>query len=628
VIRSNEENKDIHLAVITITQVFIFLMLVVHGPFEYIWDVRPMSFRPGVIPADGSGLNPLLQNPWMVIHPPVLFVGYASASIPFAYVIAGLIRNDYKTWVSAAYKWVLICMTSLGIGIFLGGYWAYVVLGWGGYWGWDPVENSSLIPWLLIVALFHGLIIQKRKNALIKTNLFLTIISLVLVFYSTFLTRSGILSDFSVHSFSDLGLSGYLIFIILAFFLGGMILLLYRFNDIKSSPLSKNIISFNNLISYGVITLCFYSLFILIGTSMPIISKIFLENPTSVSIKFYNNISIPLGILILFFIGIATIYQFLKKINKMNIILILVLSVVLSIFFNIYYTKDIFSYIFCFLGFFLILQNVLDIVKYKKSFIIASRLSHIGIAFLVIGVIASNSHSYSFKKKLFQGMEETIESLNITFTGLMRSEKSNLRFKMKQGDESYDIETAYYIDNKTRSLYREPYIMYGFSRDIYLSPVDYRSGAQEVGKLEITKGEEKKIDGMRIRFIGFKVDKKKMMSGNPTIFARLNITLKGRNYTVTPGIIIKGKNKREQIDAKIANSGRRISLLQMDIRHKKIQLFIEPDKKGKNVFAMPDSAIIEVSFKRLIWLVWLGTILISVGSSYAIRRSMKIVKND
>ena len=166
-----------------------------------LWNVSPEEFKLMEIPGDGTSMNPLLMNPWMIAHPPVLFLGYASSTIPFGYAIAALLKGDYNSWIKKSYPWVIFSMLTLGVGIFMGGYWAYLVLGWGGYWGWDPVENSSLIPWLVSVALMHGLMLQSRKDLLKRSNIVMALAYFILVFFSTFLTRSGVLSDFSVHSF-------------------------------------------------------------------------------------------------------------------------------------------------------------------------------------------------------------------------------------------------------------------------------------------------------------------------------------------------------------------------------------------------------------------------------------------
>jgi len=152
-------------------------------------------------PPDGRGLNPLLQDPWMASHPPLIFLGYAAMTVPAVLALVALLRRKDEPWVGPALRWSLLGFVGLGAGIVLGGFWAYKVLGWGGYWGWDPVENASLIPWIVVTALLHGLLVQKFSGALRRTNLVLALAGYLLVLYATFLTRSGVLADFSVHSF-------------------------------------------------------------------------------------------------------------------------------------------------------------------------------------------------------------------------------------------------------------------------------------------------------------------------------------------------------------------------------------------------------------------------------------------
>ena len=191
-----------------LVQIFLLVLLLKKSPFALLPDVPP----------DGRGLNPLLKDFWMVIHPPVVFVGYAALAVPFAYALAALTANKYEDWVRLTLPWAGFSCLSLGAGIFIGAYWAYKVLGWGGYWGWDPVENASLVPWILSVAMIHGLILERTKRIFRRTNLLLAILCFLLVVYATFLVRSGVLGDFSVHSFADLGITGYLL-IFMVFFL-------------------------------------------------------------------------------------------------------------------------------------------------------------------------------------------------------------------------------------------------------------------------------------------------------------------------------------------------------------------------------------------------------------------------
>ena len=167
-------------------QAMLLALLYAKTPFKNVWEVIP-QIPVGTIPVDGSGLNPLLQNFWMVIHPPVLFIGFASMAVPFSFAVATMWKRDFVLMSSQALGWLLFSVFILGTGIMLGAYWAYGVLGWGGYWGWDPVENSSLIPWLTGVAVVHTLIVQRRTGKFLRLNLTLAIMSFLLVVYSTIL---------------------------------------------------------------------------------------------------------------------------------------------------------------------------------------------------------------------------------------------------------------------------------------------------------------------------------------------------------------------------------------------------------------------------------------------------------
>jgi cytochrome c-type biogenesis protein CcmF len=621
VIKTKDVFTDIVLSVIVLTQIFILIILFRNSPFDYIWQTYN-NILPDQIPIDGSGLNPLLQNPWMIIHPPVLFLGYASASIPYAYAIAGLIRKDYSAWILKAYKWVLFCITSLGIGIFLGAYWAYKVLGWGGYWGWDPVENSSLIPWLTTIALMHGLILQKKKNVLVKTNILLAIISLALVFYGTFLTRSGVLSDFSVHSFGDLGLKSYLIFYILLFLLTGVSSLIVRFKNIKSDLFENKLLTENNIISYGIIILLFFAFVILIGTSMPLLSNIFLPNTSAVSEKFYNNISIPFGILIILVLIIATIYRSSKKRNVKNILWIALPSIVLGLLFNLFYSLNAAAIIFSILAFFVIIQNIIDLLKFKSWNLASSRFAHFGIGVLILGIISSNVHSYSIQKNLTKDIETEINSIKLIFKGSDNSKTAALKFIYKNKNLNNEIKIPYYFSSKTNSFVKEPYIDYGLFKDIYIAPVDYKTGNENSGDILISKGEEKSVNAIKIKFIGFDMDKLQMTAEHAAIYVKLSVNSNGNVYFLTPGILIKGRDNRVRIDAQIPHINRKISLLDFDITNKKILLHIEP---GKEATVPPDSVIVDISFKRFVWLVWLGMILMSIGGILAVKKQFSKV---
>ena len=253
----------------------------------------PFKILPPPVPADGVGLNPLLQDPWMVIHPPVMFSGFASLSVPFAFAIAALWKKRWDGWVVSAIPWALFTFVTLGTAILMGGYWAYKTLGWGGYWGWDPVENTSLVPWLLTAGLVHGMYLQRKRKRHRKVNLILACVAYVAILYGTFLTRSGILADFSVHSFIDLGITGWLVGILLGFLAGSAVLIAWRWRSIPVvDEAEPPLLSRSVLFILGIASFCALAFVILLGTSAPLLTRIS-GNPAQVQTAFYNRTAGP-----------------------------------------------------------------------------------------------------------------------------------------------------------------------------------------------------------------------------------------------------------------------------------------------------------------------------------------------
>jgi len=244
------------------------------SPFITLKDARPdfpvFLIRPDYVPEDGKGLNPLLQNYWMVIHPPTLFLGFALTIVPFCYAIAGLWRNELTSWVKPAITWVLSGSAVLGLGIMMGAYWAYETLNFGGYWNWDPVENAVYIPWLIMVASLHTLITFRRSGYMLKASYILVCSSFLLILYATFLTRSGILGNASVHSFTDLGLSGQLLIYLLFFVLITIVLIARRWKQIPEQKKELTVFQAEFWIFLGVLALCLASFQVVSFTSIPV----------------------------------------------------------------------------------------------------------------------------------------------------------------------------------------------------------------------------------------------------------------------------------------------------------------------------------------------------------------------
>ena len=264
-------------------------------PFLMLRDAFPNEAvylaNPEFVPTNGSGLNSLLQNYWMVIHPPTLFLGFAATVVPFAFVMAGLIKGRYDQWIKPALPWMSFSVMILGIGIIMGGYWAYETLNFGGYWNWDPVENSSLVPWLCGVASLHAMLIYQKTRSYLRLTMMLIAGTFLLVLYSTFLTRSGILGDTSVHTFTDLGLSGQLLVLLLIYVAAVAGLSALRWPRIPAKPEESKVWTAEFMLFLGILTLSFSGLVVILATSLPVFNAIFgtsMAPPSQIQLFYYQ----------------------------------------------------------------------------------------------------------------------------------------------------------------------------------------------------------------------------------------------------------------------------------------------------------------------------------------------------
>lgn len=261
--------------------------------------------------ADGNGLNPALQYPSMVIHPPMLYLGYVGMAIPFAFAMSALITRQLgDNWIRVTRRWTMVPWMLLGTGIILGGNWAYYVLGWGGYWGWDPVENASLLPWLAGTAFLHSVMIQEKRGMLKVWNMSLVILTFFLSIFGTFLTRSGVVS--SVHAFAQSNIGPYFSVFLGIILLFSLTLLFLRLDYLKSENRLDSVVSresgflFNNWILLAAV------LAVLWGTIFPIISKAIENETVTVGPPFFNKVMIPIGLLLLFLTGAGPLLAWRK----------------------------------------------------------------------------------------------------------------------------------------------------------------------------------------------------------------------------------------------------------------------------------------------------------------------------
>jgi cytochrome c-type biogenesis protein CcmF len=311
------------VVVVTMITLAFFLSLVVffENPFGRLWQSASgqqisAMFQPAgavaLFPVDGQGLNPLLRHPGMIIHPPMLYLGFVSFVIPFAFAIAALItgRTDAR-WIRLTRRWTLVAWLFLSLGLILGGRWAYDVLGWGGYWGWDPVEIAAFMPWLTGTAFLHSVMIQERRGILKHWNMVLIILTYALVIFGTFLTRSGVLS--SVHSFAQSAIGPMFFAFIGLTFIISLTLLIRRWGELKGENYLDSMFSrealfmLNNLLFMGILVVCFW------GVMFPLISELFTGQKVTVGPPFYERATGPLWAGLLLLMGVAPLSVYGKS---------------------------------------------------------------------------------------------------------------------------------------------------------------------------------------------------------------------------------------------------------------------------------------------------------------------------
>ncbi len=607
---------------LNVVQGFFLVLLIKASPFA----------TQAQIPPDGAGLNPLLQNFWMVIHPPVLFLGYAAASFPLVLALTALIKRDYQNFGSLAMPWTLFTSITLGAGIILGAYWAYGTLGWGGYWGWDPVENSSLIPWLVNIALVHGLIVEKIKGSLKKSNLLLAIISFVLVIYSTFLTRSGVLADFSVHSFSELGINSYLIVFMLSALGFGLFLFTKRFREIPGQPLDFSKLNKENALVVSMFVFLGSAVVTLVGTSSPILTGL-LGQPSTVNLSYYNQVNLPFGLAMMFLLGLTPLLKWGTTNNgfvkKLSISLTLTGVVVLIAILNQVYEPLLLLFIgtvaFAFWSNgFLLIQQWRSNLQY-----VGAPLAHLGVALMILGVIVSGNFSQEKYVVLSEGEPQTVLEHQMVYEGTRPSVdgKDWLNIRISNQKSEYMATPKLYFTEYNQSMMREPHIEFGWLQDFYVSPLEkiQQKRMTDHARLDLKKGESKRFADYEIRFTDFEMHSHGS-NGTIKIGANLNITNGAQSFSVTPALLI-ANNQRKVLPIKFpatASNGQHpptVMLEGINANEKSIRLaFAGMADNPEDKTSAPEQVAVQVSTKPFMNILWLGTVLLTVGTAISLGR--------
>lgn len=627
VMRQKPENMHLILATMMSVHFFILLILLAKSPFSQIWHTfqdAPVGF----IPADGRGLNPLLMNPWMVIHPPTLFLGYVSTEVIFGFAISALIVGNWNRWFKQAWPWALYGTAVLGLGIILGGYWAYATLGWGGFWGWDPVENASFVPWMVYAVLIHGLLLQKNRGALVRTNLFLSGLVFVLVLYGSFLTRSGVLTDFSVHSFGESDLNIYLVLFLL-FYIGLFLILFFtRFGKIKGEPLKSDVISRETFIVYGMMVLLLSGILTFFGMSFPLISSIF-GKPTNVPLSYYNTLHIPIAVLIALLAGLAPFLGWSKAEikNKKSLIAIIVFSLVITVISIMMGMKGVLPVVMFITAVFFILSNGSMLVQYigtnfRKA---GAYITHVGIALMLIGIIISSFFSTSEKINLPNGeVVETPFGIQLRFEGKIPEKDGRDRMRIaiiQNNEEKWVAKPRFFFSEYNQAWMASPDIDYQLFGDIYIAPIQYMPANQTNSQQFIFGvGKEQRYGDLTLKFLGFEVNNH--MEGNALLVgARFELQYTKDGYPQKEIIMPKvemtaGKMKKESVPF----GNYRFEIASLNANTKEVALIVH-DQSNRSLSR--DILSLEISRKPFISFMWLGTFVLVLGMALSFFDRMK-----
>ncbi len=414
---------------------FLFFLIFNSNPFSLIEPT----------PKEGLGLNPILQDPALAIHPPLLYMGFVGSSIYFSAAIASMLTGYSGTSFAKSIKnWVLISWSFQTVGILAGSIWAYYELGWGGFWFWDPVENASLLPWFVMTALFHSLIVLEKRNFLYFWVIVLCILTFILSVTGTFLVRSGILN--SVHTFASDPSRGIYILI----FLSSMILVsvLIMFNKYKKDNYNLNSNSRETFILINNWFMIFYLITVLLGTIYPIFTEVIINHKVSVGPPFYNKVIIPIVVLFLFAMSIGPRIKWIKDNSKKLKFIIIILTLAIIINFLITYlfkSYSLISNLIMISSIFLIMSSFLDLKKFfnNKTNELPRVISHISFGFLILFI--GLNHNFTLEKdfNLKIGDKKEFDNYSLEFKNLSLKEKKNYKaiigeFKIRNSQKEFE----------------------------------------------------------------------------------------------------------------------------------------------------------------------------------------------
>lgn len=687
------------MAVVAFSQVFLASMLlgveifgnrIGSSPFILLRDAveGPIFQRADYLSfvKDGNGLNPLLQNYWMVIHPPTLMMGFASMVVPFAYGVAGLWQRRYNDWVKPALPWALFACMVLGTGVIMGSFWAYEALNFGGFWAWDPVENGSIIPWLTLIAGVHVMVVFKNTGHSYFTAIFLVLISFVLVLYASYLTKSGVLGEASVHSFTDLGMNAQHIIYMFVFMAIMIWLLASRWKELPITQKDEDTYSREFWMFVGAIFLVLSCFHLTLVTSIPVWNKIFNTDiaPPTDPVKHYNTIQAAFAVVITLLTAVTQFLKYKKTDPRRFAITSLVylavsaiLTIAIVFITGVNDTNIIFALV-VFGGLYTLMANakILSEAIKGKWKLAGSAVAHIGFGLLVVGaliaaatnkVVSINNtgvgYGPEFEKQknksednilLYQNTPVKMDKYTVTYLSdsiVAPNHYFKVNYKIideKTGKvtEEFNLLPTAQVNPKM-GLVASPSTRHYLFHDIYThvsmanikeaeagaEEDDHAHGEEDDKSYEPAKTETAKI-GDTIRYKNgviilkglnrqAKLQNMPLAKGDVAVGAMLEIhQLDGKTFNSEPVFLIKGQN-RYDFSKTVDKAGLKLRFANILPDDGKVELMIYEKKP----IAKPYIVMKAIEFPYINFF-WAGTIIMIIGFFMSIRRRSAELKGN
>lgn len=603
------------MAIINLFILSVLVILLKRNPFA----------TTAMIPTEGQGLNPLLQDFWMTIHPPVMFLGFALTIFPFALAISGWLRREYKAWAPQAWVWVLGAWCTLATALVMGGYWAYKVLGWGGYWAWDPVENSSLIPWIFASGGIHSLIMLKKKNSLGRSAYLFAVLPFVAVLFGSFLTRSGVLGDFSVHSFLDLGINSYLIASLAVFGSIAAAVLLVRMREVRSTVAYGRLATVDFYVTVGVLSFLVAGVLVAIGMSTPLWTRLG-GTPSNVTMRYYFLATTPVALILLFSLSVFPYLRWIKptqpRIDPRAIwpftfaMGVGGTAILLGV-------EEPLYIILLILGAMAVGSNIWALYDRfrKKGRLNGAYIAHIGLALLLVG--AAVSSAYERKERVALPLGQAVAKFGWVFTYQGKDTDAtdgktpyHILVQKPGSDVAYIASPLQFDLPYGKGVMRKPAVKKFWHKDLYISPLDETGGGDGSVSAVLMQGEPGTVGGMTMTFLGFEVDGHGE-GAPPSVDCPIEVI--GEMYidTLVPALAGTAEGGLADVPVQFLDGRYTLGLERIDAESGAVEVRLI-DRDNNN--AEPPVFWVEISEKPLINLFWGGSFLMVFGGLLAMRK--------